>query len=73
MEYFLYYVALSYLVGFFLFTYEMNIAIKKEQYYLFKVGLIVLLMSPLTTWHGVIHYAQVAWAKLTKRQPKFWI
>lgn len=73
MEYFLYYIVVSYLVGFIIFTYEMSLAIRDEKYYLFRVGLIMLALSPLIAWHGVLHYAQVAWAKVTKRPLKFWI
>jgi hypothetical protein len=36
-------------------------------------GIILLLLSPLTAWHGVLHYAAVLWSRLTHQPLKFWI
>jgi hypothetical protein len=73
MNYLLYYVIASYLVGFILFAVEMRKLLKKRQYHLVGLGISLLLLSPLTAWHGVLHYMQLGWARATGRKPKYWI
>lgn len=73
MIYFLYYILITYLVGFVVFAVELRAALKKEQYYLVTPGIIIFALSPLTAWHGTLHYLQVGWCKLTKQPLKFWI
>jgi len=38
-----------------------------------KIGIVVVLFSPLTAWHAALHYAAVAWAKLTNKPIKYWV
>lgn len=67
------YVLISYLLGFVLFAVEMHLALKREQYHLVGVAMISLLLAPLTTWHGVLHWLAVYWHRMrgTKFEP--WI
>ena len=69
----LWYVVVSYILGFVLFAIELTIAFKRHNYKLIEFGLIILMLSPITTWHGLIHYGQVAYSKLNKKPLKFWI
>jgi hypothetical protein len=71
--YVFYYIIISYLVGFVIFTVESYTAIKKGQYHLFQIGIVLLVASPLVAWHGVLHYVQLAWAKVNKQRTKYWI
>lgn len=40
---------------------------------LIQFGILVLLASPLTAWHGVLHYAALLWAKWNNKPVKFWV
>jgi len=73
MIYLIYYIVISYVLGFCLFAHEGGYYLKKRQYGMFGFGIIVLLLSPLTAWHGALHYLQFYYCKLTKRPIKYWI
>lgn len=68
MDYFLWYLKISYAVGLLIFMYEMGRSTR-----LMGFGIVLLLLSPLTAWHGVLHYMAVCWhrARGTKFEP--WI
>lgn len=70
---FFWFIIVSYLLGFVFFFLELHHAIKHEKYYIMKAAIIILFLAPLTTWHGVLHYAQWAFCKLTKRPVKYWL
>lgn len=67
------YVIVSYLLGFVLFYIELSRALANEQYHLVGIGIVILLMSPLTTWHGVLHYLAVWWHRMNGTTFKPWI
>ncbi len=67
------YVVISYLLGFVLFSIEVNKAIQKEEYHLVGFGIVLLFLSPLTTWHGVLHYLAVWWHRVNGTPFKPWI
>ena len=68
MDIFLWYLKISYAVGFILFLYEMGRSTK-----LFWFGLVLLLLSPLTAWHGALHYVAVTWHRIRGTEFKPWI
>jgi hypothetical protein len=37
-----------------------------------QMGIILVMMSPLTAWHGVLHYVALVRAKLSNKPAKFW-
>lgn len=73
LSFLFWYVVISYLLGFVLFTVEVNKAISKNEYHLVGLGIIILFLSPLTTWHGVLHYLAVWWHRLNGTPFKPWI
>ena len=52
------YLSLSYLIGLIIFFVELNKAIKYNNFYYMNIGIVVLLLSPLMAWHGLLHYLQ---------------
>ncbi len=72
-EFFLWWVVCSYVIGAFIFSMEHGHWALRKEPHLMKVRLILLALAPLTSWHAVLHYAQVAYCKLRKRPLKFWI
>jgi hypothetical protein len=67
------YLTISYLVGFVLFTYECLRMVKEDNYHLFGFGIVLLFLSPLTAWHGALHYVAVWWHRLNGTPFKPWI
>jgi hypothetical protein len=67
------YFLVSYLLGILLFVYEVRGALERGEGHLLVFGLFMLFLAPLTTWHGVLHYAQRWYCKFTNRPLKFWI
>ena len=55
------YVLISYLAGLMLYGIETQRAIREDDYRYMGFGLVLLFLSPLTAWHGVLHYIAVAW------------
>jgi endonuclease III-like uncharacterized protein len=37
------------------------------------MGIVIFWLSPLTTWHGLLHYAAKLWCKLNNQPFKPWI
>lgn len=76
-EFLLWWVGCSYVIGLFIFAMEHGgwARIKEPtiRNHTMAIRLILVLVAPLTTWHAVLHYAQVAWCKLRGRPLKFWI
>ena len=66
-------VMISYFVGFLIFFLEAPKHLRLGQYRVFAFGIFLLMLSPLTAWHAVLHYAQWAFCKLTKRPVKYWL
>jgi hypothetical protein len=73
INFLLWYLVVSYVLGVVLFAIELTIAFKRHNYKMMEFGLVLLMLSPITTWHGLIHYGQVAYCKLSGRQIKFWV
>lgn len=69
----LWYVIVSYVIGLVLFFYEVHRAIQNDEYHLLGFGAILLFLAPLTTWHGVLHYAAVWWHRFNGTPFKPWI
>lgn len=67
------YVIISYLLGFVLFSIEVQKAVLKGEYHLVGFGIVLLLLSPLTTWHGMLHYLAVWWHRINGTPFKPWI
>jgi hypothetical protein len=67
----------SYAIGLFIFAMEHGswARIKEPvvRNHTMMIRLVLLFAAPLTTWHAVLHYGQVAWCKITKQKLKFWI
>jgi hypothetical protein len=61
LTFLLWYLTISYLVGFALFAHEVMRMIEEDNYHLFGFGIVLLFLSPLTAWHGVLHYVAVLW------------
>lgn len=61
LSFLLWYVIISYLIGFVIFAVEVARATAKEEYHLIGFGFVLLFLSPLTAWHGVLHYLAVWW------------
>lgn len=38
-----------------------------------KIGTIAMLLSPLTAWHVVLHYAATIWYKAQGKPVKYWL
>lgn len=66
------YVAISYIIGVVIFFVELP-DLLKESGEMVAFGAACVLASPLVAWHGVLHYAQKAFCKLTGRPVKYWI
>jgi hypothetical protein len=64
---------ISYVLGLFIFAMEHGGWERRRDPLAMKVRLVLLVLSPLTAWHAVLHYAQVAYCKLRNRPLKFWI
>lgn len=73
MNFLLWWVMISYAVGFLIFFIESPTHLKNNNYRVFSMSIGFLLLSPLTAWHAVLHYAQWAYCKVTKRPVKFWL
>ena len=73
MDIFFWYLKISYLIGIILFSIEMFRAMKDDQYHLIGFGIVLFLLSPLTAWHGVLHYLAVWWHKMNGTPFKPWI
>lgn len=67
------FVTISYLLGFAFFFLEVRHAFKNDKWFIMGPAIWILLLAPLTTWHGILHYAQWAFCKLTKRPVKYWL
>jgi len=53
--------------------YEVMRMLKEENYHLFGFGIVLLFLSPLTAWHGVLHYLAVWWHRMSGTPFKPWI
>jgi hypothetical protein len=73
INFLLWYLVVSYALGIILFAIELGAAFKRHEYRMMNFGLVILMLSPITTWHGLIHYGQVLYAKITKQPLKFWL
>lgn len=73
IDIFLWYVIVSYVFGFGLFIYEVHLATQKSESRLLWFGIILLFLSPLTAWHGVLHYMAVWWHRFNGTPFKPWI
>jgi hypothetical protein len=86
------YVITSYVVGFFLFVWELirtlvmrSKAIRAQRHTMMDLsryikvgnvitmGIVLLLLAPLTTWHGLLHYSAILWAKISNKPIKYWL
>ncbi len=67
------YIIISFMVGGILFMIEMYLALKNDEYHLIGFGIVLLLLSPLTAWHGVLHYLAVWWHRMNGTPFKPWI
>ncbi len=67
------YIIVSYLVGLSLFIADQFLA-DSDNLEAQGIGmrLYILMLAPLLAWYGVLHYIQIVWSKITKRQLKFW-
>jgi hypothetical protein len=73
LAYISWYLTISYLVGFILWTYEVYRMVREDRYHLFNFGIVLLLLSPLTAWHGLLHYMAVWWHRINGTPFKPWI
>ena len=69
----LWYVIVSYMFGLALFIYEVHRATRSGENRLLWFGIILLFLSPLTAWHGVLHYMAVWWHRFNGTPFKPWI
>jgi hypothetical protein len=67
------YLLISYLVGVLLFVVETILTPAGQRTQLLNFRAVLWVLSPLTAWHGILHYLQFAWCKLTKQPIKYWI
>jgi hypothetical protein len=76
-DFLLWWVGCSYVLGLFIFSMEHGSWARTKdpvmKHHTMVIRLILLLIAPLTTWHAVLHYTQVAWCKVRKQPLKFWI
>jgi len=61
MSVLMWYIIISYVAGAGLFAIESYRALKHGEFPMLGFGLILLALSPLTAWHGVLHYVAVLW------------
>jgi hypothetical protein len=81
VNFLLWYMIGSYIVGAVLFVVELirNLDYRHQHpgdislAQLIMFGVVLFVLSPITAWHGVLHYAQTAYCRLTNRPVKFWI
>lgn len=67
-----YYIIISYIIGFILIVLDIFISpFYWSKRYIY--GIIMFLLSPIIAWHGVLHWLQIAYCRLTKQPDKFWI
>lgn len=64
MSVFLWYILISYIAGGLLFLLEAGRALERGEFPMLGFGLILLALSPLTAWHGVLHYVALLWHRL---------
>lgn len=69
----IYYLVISYLVGLIVFFIEFKRLLKNQDYKLIQFGFLILLISPLTAWHGVLHYLALAWCKVRNKRFEPWV
>jgi hypothetical protein len=69
----LWYVIVSYVFGLALFIYEVYRATRSGETNLLWFGIILLFLSPLTAWHGVLHYMAVWWHRFNGTPFEPWI
>lgn len=67
------YVVVSYIAGVVLFFIELPANLVSMEPGIVPFSALIVLVSPLFAWHGVLHYAQRWFCKLTGRPVKYWI
>jgi hypothetical protein len=65
------YVIISYIIGVVIYFAELFDNLRDKNIIVF--GTILVLLSPLTAWHGALHYLQKWFCQLTGRPIKYWI
>lgn len=69
----LYYLIVSYLVGAVIFVIDSIRAPEGDAMHLLQFRIFLWLSSPLTAWHGALHYLRYLWLYLKGEPTNFWI